>query len=444
MNIALHSRQVVTPEGTIASAILVKDGKITSLCSLEDVPADYELHDFGSLVIAPGLVDIHIHINEPGRTEWEGFETATQAAAAGGVTTLVDMPLNSSPVTVDVPSLELKRFAAQGKCWVDVGFYGGLIPGNTAEIASLIEAGVLGIKAFLCDSGLEEFPAATEIELQAAMPILARASVPLLVHAEVTNAPAPSVEDVRSYQQYAQSRPARWEQDAVLLMLDLNRQFDCPLHIVHLAAATPLLEILQDAKQSLPGLTIETCPHYLFFSDEDVADGDTKFKCAPPIRDSSNREALQIGLMQGIIDTIGSDHSPCPVALKHLQSGDFTQAWGGIGGVQFTLPVLWTAMQKHGVAYEQLFEWLSTKPASVVGLGDAKGKIATGFDADFVVWDPSIPTTVHVDDVRHRNRLTPYESQTLLGKVHRTYLRGQVVFDDNKTSTIAHGKLLRR
>lgn len=425
MRFALASRRVVLPDGVRPAVVLVDDGRIADIVPRQSVTADSPTEDVGDLVIAPGLVDAHVHINEPGRTEWEGFETATRAAAAGGVTTLVDMPLNSSPVTTTVAALEAKRAAAAGKCAVDVGFYGGLIPGNASQIEPLLDAGALGIKAFLCDSGLAEFPAAREEDLRAAAPILARRNRPLLVHAELAVAAAPRPDDVRRYSDYLASRPPQWEADAIELLIRICRDTGCPIHIVHLANADAL-PILREARAGGLPISVETCPHYLHFAAEEIEDGRTQLKCAPPIREARHRELLWEALKRGGIDTIGSDHSPCPPAMKHLGSGDFFAAWGGIASLQLTLPIIWTNAVARGVSMQQVFRWLSAQPAALLKL-NAKGRIAPGCDADLVIWDPAASWTVRGEELQHRHKLTPYDGLPLQGRVLRTYSRGELV-----------------
>ena len=375
----------------------------------------------------PGLIDIHVHINEPGRAEWEGFETATRAAVAGGVTTLVDMPLNSSPVTTTAEALALKRAAAETKCVNQVAFYGGLVPGNANRIQELIDAGVVGIKAFLCHSGLDEFPNATESDLREAMPILAKADLPLLVHAELVDAPR-SLNDPRSYGDYLASRPDAWELCAIEMMIELCRETECAVHIVHLATAEalPLLRAARD-EEGLP-ITVETCPHYLFFAAEDIDDGRTDFKCAPPIRSADNQEQLWQALEQGDIDLIASDHSPCPPEMKELASGNFAKAWGGISSVQLTLPAMWTKAKQRDVDLPTLSRWLCSTPAERIGYHEQRGTIAEGMQADLVIWDSEATFEVRPDQLQHRHPVTPYEGQMLSGVVEQTYVRGERVF----------------
>ncbi|HEX6961232.1 MAG TPA: allantoinase AllB [Lacipirellula sp.] len=313
---ALASTRVVTPDGVRDAAIVIAGEKIETIVPRDKVPAGLPVQDVGGLVISPGIVDTHVHINEPGRTDWEGFETATRAAAAGGVTTLIDMPLNSVPVTTTVAALEAKRAAAQGKCHVDVGFHGGLIPGNAADVEPLIEAGVCGIKTFLCDSCLPEFPASGERELREALPILARRGIPLLVHAELVSDQHPSAA-IRNYDDWLASRPEEFERDAIKLLRKLCAEYQAPIHVVHLASG-PLTSHFFWAKQDGLPLTVETCPHYLHFYAERLSETDPRFKCAPPIRKKEHQQRLWEALVAGVIDSIGSDHSPCPPAMKRL------------------------------------------------------------------------------------------------------------------------------
>ena len=412
----IRSQRVVTPDGEIAASIKVRAGQIVEL-------GDYaasQAEDLGKLAILPGLVDPHVHINQPGRTKWEGFETATRAAAAGGVTTLVDMPLNSSPVTTTVAALKAKREASAGKLHVDVGFHAGLVPGNEQQIEGLLDAGVLGVKAFLCHSGIDEFPAATEKELRAIMPLLARRDVPLLVHAEIESA-VPAMSDPRRYADYLATRPPKFERDAIGLMIRLCRETGCPTHIVHLADAPSIAKLQAAQAEGLP-LTVETCPHYLTFAAEEIPDGATQYKCAPPIRNAANREGLWQGLADGVIDFIASDHSPCPPDLKQLEAGRFDLAWGGISSLQLNLPAVWTEASRRGHSLSQVTEWLSNRPARLV---NRTARIEVGTTANLVVFDPDSEFVVCGEDLQHRHPITPYEEKTLRGLVMRTYLRGE-------------------
>jgi len=398
--------------------------------------------DVGEMVVMPGLVDTHVHINEPGRTTWEGFETATKAAAAGGVTTLVDMPLNSSPVTTTADALAVKRAASVGKCFVDVGFHGGLIHGNAGRMTELCDAGVLGMKAFLVHSGIDEFPAAVESDLLEAMKVLSQRGVPLLAHAEVDWTP-PDVlpnEDPRSYARYVATRPPVWEIQAIEMLIRLSEETGCWVHVVHLATEKPLPMLVAARKRGVK-ITVETCPHYLFFTAEEIPDGGTQYKCAPPIRAAETREGLWKGLLNGAIDMIASDHSPCPPEMKLLDVGNFGKAWGGICSLQLGLGIVWTQGEKRGVCVEQIAEWMSGFPAKLAGLKQ-KGAIAAGKDADLVVWDLAGAATIKGDELHHRHKVTPYEGETLHGLVRKTFLRGQLIAQDGVVMSPPTGKLL--
>jgi allantoinase len=440
----LASKRVVTTEGLCHAVVLVDGERIVDVVRRDEVGHGFPIEDFGNLAISPGVIDTHVHINEPGRSEWEGFETATQAAAAGGVTTIADMPLNSSPVTTTVAALRAKQAAAAGKCWVDVGFYGGLIHNSAQNIPALLAAGVLGIKAFLCDSGLPEFSAVTEDDLRAALPAIARANRPLLVHAELSS-PNGSPRDTRSYAQYVDSRPPQWEHDAIELLLRLADEFGCHIHIVHLAAATalPMLAAAKEKHQQTR-VTVETCPHYLLFCAEDIPDADPRFKCAPPIRQRAHQVALWEGLRNGTIDTIGSDHSPCPPDMKCIDSGDLAAAWGGIAGLQFLLPAVNTAAG-NTTSLVELAKWLSRAPAELIGVAGHKGRLAAGMDADIVIWSPDQQFTVGTEQpIYHRHKTTPYEGRHLRGVVQRTYVRGRLVYAEKIFSDRPSGMLLKR
>lgn len=442
----LCSRRVVTPDGMKPRAVWINDGRIQSVTSTDEIPPGARVEDLGDAVMLPGLVDSHVHINEPGRTEWEGFETATRAAASGGITTLVDMPLNSNPVTTTVRALDEKISAAHGKLWVDCGFYGGFVPGNSGDFKSLIEAGVLAFKAFLIHSGIDDFPNVTEADLRVGMPILAKHKVPLLVHAELYSEQNRELhldrpEDARSYQSFLNSRPRLWELDAIRLMIDLCREYNCPVHIVHLSCADAV-PMIRAAKAEMLPLTVETCPHYLVFSSEEIADGDTRFKCTPPIREKENRERLWQALEEGVIDFIVSDHSPCSPELKLLEQGSFQAAWGGIASLQFGLSAVWTEAVRRGFSTVDVARWMSERPAAFLGLNNRKGRIAKGFDADLIVLDAEASFTVHPSIIQHKHKVTPYEGKTLQGVVRRTYLRGQLIYDQGNFSAVPHGKIL--
>jgi allantoinase len=405
------------------------------------VPTGTHVEDLGDAVLMPGLVDSHVHVNEPGRTEWEGFESATRAAAAGGVTTLVDMPLNSSPVTTTRDALERKRDAAAGRGLVDCAFWGGLVPGNASAIASLLDAGACGVKAFLVHSGIDDFPAAGEAELRAALPILAERGKPLLVHAELATDLAQPKGDPRRYSTYLASRPPSWEREAVALLLRLCRELRAPIHVVHLSAAAAARLVAEAHREGLP-MTAETCPHYLALAAEEVEDGRTEFKCAPPVREGQNRDALWGALVDGTIGLVVSDHSPCPPLLKQPARGDFMAAWGGIASLQLALPVVWTEARRRGLGLGRLIGWMAEAPASLAGLAASKGRIAPGYDADLVAFDPDATFEVAGAGIHHRHKLTPYLGRTLHGVVRKTWLRGRLVFSAGCFEGAPQGALL--
>ncbi|MEO8217962.1 MAG: allantoinase AllB [Acidobacteriota bacterium] len=425
----LRSLRVVTPSGVHPSAIHVTGGRIDRIADHEDIPSDGTLHDFGNDVIMAGVVDSHVHINEPGRTDWEGFRTATRAAAAGGITMVVDMPLNSIPPTTNVQNLEAKLVAMEGKCSVDVGLWGGAVPGNSIDLRPLLEAGVLGFKCFLIDSGVPEFPHLDERGLQLALETLRDTGAPLLVHAELPG-PIESANPgggLRSYNRFLQSRPAQSEVEAVRLVSEMCEKTGSRAHIVHLSAADALGELRRARERGLP-LSAETTAHYLHFAAESIPDGATQYKCAPPIREGSNRERLWEALEEGLIELVVSDHSPCTPELKNLESGDFPSAWGGIASTQFLLPAVWTDAQARGIGLPSLARWLCEGPAHLAGIGDRKGRIAAGLDADFVIWSPESTFVVDAEIIQHRHKVTPYLGEELRGVVRETWLRGAAVF----------------
>ncbi|HEV2130748.1 MAG TPA: allantoinase AllB, partial [Longimicrobiaceae bacterium] len=413
--------------------------------AFEQTPADPPLVDAGDAVVMPGLVDTHVHINEPGRTEWEGFETATRAAAAGGVTTLVDMPLNSIPAATAVAGLRAKLEAAAEQCWVDVGFWGGMVPGNRTELGPLLAAGARGFKCFLVPSGVEEFPHVSEHDLREALPELAARGAVLLAHAELPGpleaASATLSADPRSYAAYLRSRPPQAEVEAIRLLIRLCREVGARIHIVHLAAAEALPLLREARAEGLP-ITAESCPHYLHFAAEEIPDGATQLKCAPPIRERANRERLWEALGDGTIGMVGTDHSPCPPAMKALDSGDFGRAWGGISSLQLGLSVMWRGARERGYPLDRLAEWMSAAPARLAGLGHRKGAIAVGYDADLVVWSPETEFVVDPAGLHHRHKLTPYAGARLPGVVEMTFLRGEKIYDRGEFRTGPSGRIL--
>jgi allantoinase len=397
--------------------------------------------DVGKLVVLPGLVDTHVHINDPGRTEWEGFETATRAAAAGGVTTVVDMPLNSIPATTTRAGLEAKRQAATGRCHVDVGFWGGVVPGNSRDLEPLAKAGVLGFKCFLSPSGVDEFGNVGEDDLREAMPVLAALGLPLLVHAELPSRLFEPCGDPRSYGTWLESRPPEAEHAAIDLLIALARTYSVHVHIVHLAAATALPAIAAARRSGVP-ITVETCPHYLAFAAEDIQQGATAFKCAPPIRGRAHATRLWQALASGEIDLVATDHSPAPPELKHLDTGDFLRAWGGIASLQLGLSIVWTGARERGLPIERVARWLAENPARLAGLQHRKGAIEIGRDADLVVWDPDATITVDAATLYHRHPVTPYHGARLSGRVQTTLLRGEIVCDEGEVRGRANGRLI--
>ena len=430
---ALRSRRVVRPDAPVGPAtVLIEDGRIRDVLAGDGValPQEMPVVDVGESAVSPGLVDSHVHVNEPGRTDWEGFTTATRAAAAGGVTTLVDMPLNCIPVTTRRAALEEKLRATAGQLWVDVGFWGGVVPGNAGELGGLAEAGALGCKAFLVHSGIDEFPNATEADLRAAMPRLRDAGLPLLAHAELDpgGGDQPSLGDPRRYAEYLRSRPPAWEDAAIALLIRLSRDTGCAVHVVHLSSAASLPQIARAKDEGLP-FTVETCPHYLCLEAEAIPDGATEFKCAPPIRERENREALWQGLARGVIDLVVTDHSPCTPALKGRERGDFAAAWGGISSLQLGLPAVWTEARRRGHGLADLATWMGARPAALSGLGRRKGRIAPGLDADLVIWDPETEISVEAQQLHFRHKVSPYLGRRLVGRVEATLLRGQLVYD---------------
>jgi allantoinase len=388
------------------------------------------VHDAGDMVVMPGLVDTHVHVNEPGRTLWEGFTSATRAAVAGGITTLLDMPLNAIPATTSAKALEAKRVATVGKYSVDVGFIGGVVPGNTHELPALRAGGALAFKCFLTPSGVDEFKHVTEADLREAFPVLATLGVPLMVHAEWPELLLPPPEGgSRQYAAWLASRPAEAERAAIELLVRLVEWCPVPVHIVHLSSAEGLAAVHAARARGLP-ITAETCPHYLVFAAEEIPDGGTEYKCAPPIRSAHERDALWQGLLDGDIDMIVSDHSPAPPAMK--PAGDFFAAWGGIASLQLGLSAVWTAAMERGIDVDQIARWMSTTPAARVGLTGKKGMIAPGYDADIVVWDPGVRFAVESSKLQHRHPLTPYAGRRLHGVVSATYLRGQPAYRDGQ------------
>ncbi len=431
---AIHSKRCWIENQLQEATIFFENGKITEIVkgssSTFDSFNSNNIIDFGTALVMSGAMDVHVHVNEPGRTEWEGFDTATQAAAVGGITTIVDMPLNSSPVTTSATAFKQKLDATNGKLHVNCGFYGGLVPDNVGELEGLIEAGVLGIKAFLTHSGIPDFPNVGRKELEEAMPIIAKYQIPLLAHCELSDETVKTDWNkiaAGNYQAYLQSRPKRWENEAVKLMIELCEKYTCPVHIVHVSSAEALQEIAAAKAKGLP-ITAETCAHYLYFNAETIPNGNTLFKCAPPIRNRANNEQLKEALKSGILDFITSDHSPAPPSIKELESGNLQKAWGGISSLQYVFSAAWTSL-KNTLTIEEFIPLFTSHPAKFLGMEDQKGTLQKGMDADFTIWSPEESFEVLQKDNRHRHSISPYIGERLFGKVKSTYVGGVEVFN---------------
>ena len=446
----VRAERVVTPKGIVPATLHLAGGRIMRVSSIDDTGGArrHEILDAGGLVVIPGLVDTHVHINEPGRTEWEGFATATKAAAAGGVTTLLDMPLNSIPATTKASALEKKRKAALQQCHVDVGFLGGVVPGNQGDLPELWDQGVYAFKCFLVPSGVKEFENVTANDLRAAMPVLAQLRAPLMVHAELPgpiDAATASLgdRDRKLYATYLASRPPSAEVDAVRMLLDLARRYAVRVHIVHVSACE-VLPLLREARAQRLPVTAETCPHYLAIEAEQIKAGATEFKCAPPIRGRENREHLWNALAEGTIDAIVSDHSPCPPNLKQKDTGDFFAAWGGVASLELGLSVVWSETRKRGGSLAGVVNWMAHAPARLAGLQRVKGRLAPGLQADFALVSADEYFSVDAKALQQRHPITPYAGRTLHGKVHATYLRGTLIYETGGVVGEPMGRLLTR
>ena len=424
MKKAIRSERVLIDGAFRPATIVIEDETIVDVAPFGEAIADVEtITD----AILPGLVDTHVHVNEPGRTEWEGFVTATAAAAAGGVTTLVDMPLNCIPVTTSDAALTTKREAVERSLAVDVGFWGGVVPGNARELVAMADHGILGAKCFLCHSGIDDFPKSRQEDLERAMPVLRDAGIPLLVHAELEDDAIPSCSEItRSYAAFLKTRPASMEERAIAMIIELCRKTRCKVHVVHLSSATALPMIAAAKDEGLP-FTVETCPHYLCLEAEGVPDGATHYKCMPPIRDHENRERLWQGVRDGVIDLVTSDHSPCTPGLKKLDEGDFCGAWGGIASLSLGLSAVWTEARAHGVSLESVVTRMSESPARLAGLGKIKGRIARGMHADLCAFDPDARWTVSAQTLPFRHKVSPFVGRPLHGRVTRAWLRGGAI-----------------
>ncbi len=434
-----RARRVITAAGEVARCIGVRDGAIVAIEPLEAaLEADRVVELGADMVLMPGLVDTHVHVNEPGRTEWEGFATATRAAAAGGITTILDMPLNSIPATVDAAALEVKRAAAAGQAYIDVGFWGGAIPGNLADLRGLHDAGVFGFKCFLLHSGVPEFPHLGPMELRDHLAAIRSFGALMIVHAEDSDAIDHAVSaHGETYDGYLASRPRGAENVAIAQVIELARWTGARVHILHLSSSDAL-PMIRSARRDGVRITVETCPHYLVFTAEEILDGATQYKCCPPIREAENRELLWRGLADGDIDCVVSDHSPCTPDLKRLDSGDFGLAWGGIASVQVALPAVWTEARRRGHTLCDVAKWMAERPAALAGM-QRKGHVALGYDADLCVFAPDEAFVVSVDKLWHKNPVTPYAGRPLAGVVMSTWLRGQELIGD-----AFRGRLLTR
>ncbi|MEO3753788.1 allantoinase AllB [Streptomyces sp. B6B3] len=439
--LVLRSTRVVTPAGVRPAAVAVSGGRITAVLPHDTPsPARACLVDYGDAALLPGLVDTHVHVNDPGRTAWEGFGSATAAAAAGGVTTLLDMPLNSVPPTTTPDHLATKRAAARAGVRVDVGFWGGAVPENLGELRALHEAGVFGFKCFLSPSGVPEFPALSPDQLALAVRQVAELDALLIVHAEDPDRlAAPPVAGSRRYADFLASRPDAAERAAVARLVALARRYDARVHVLHLSS-TAALPVLAEARAAGVRITAETCPHFLTLTAEEIPDGATEFKCCPPIRAAANQDALWRALADGTLDCVVSDHSPCTTDLK---TPDFGAAWGGISSLQLGLPAVWTAARARGHGLADVVRWMSAGPARLAGLDGRKGAIAPGRDADFAVLDPEARFTVDPAALHHRNPMTAYAGRTLHGVVLASWLRGRRIADRGRITGRA-GRLLDR
>ncbi len=447
-DLVVRGQRVVTAEDVGPRAIHIRSGRISKVTAFDQVPPDCPVYEAGDSVVMPGLVDTHVHINEPGRTAWEGFTTATRAAAAGGVTTLIEMPLNSIPPTTTLQGFEAKIAAAKGQLFVDVGFWGGLIPGNVAQLAALHEAGVFGFKCFLVPSGVEEFPHVGESDLRKGLAEIAALGAVLLAHAELPGPIEGAAAGVQGapperYSTWLHSRPRAAENQAISLLVAQARELRARIHVVHLSSSDAVPVLRQAREEGVP-ITVETCPHYLCLAAEEIPDGRTEFKCAPPIREQENRERLWDALAEGVIDFVVSDHSPCVPELKRAGDGDFLRAWGGIASLQTGLPAVWTEMHRRGFSLLRLAEWMCRGPARLVGLEKRKGSIAEGLDADLIVWKPEELFRLEPSALQQRHKLTPYAHREMRGVVVATFLRGQKISDGQAVAPEPCGAVLKR
>jgi allantoinase len=443
---AIRSHHLLTPLGERSGCVVFENGRIIAIEAFDAIAPDASLIDAADRYVLPGLIDPHVHCNDPGRADWEGFPTATRAAAAGGYSCIVDMPLNCIPATTTLAALEEKRRAAQGHCWIDYAFWGGAVRGNAADLIPLAEAGVRGFKCFLVHPGIDEFTMVSEADLREALPFIAQTGLPLLVHAEtpavVDNAQravTASGADTRVYENYLRTRPDESEVEAIALLIELCCTYRTRIHIVHLSSARAISALERARAEGLP-ITVESAPHYLVFNAESIASGATQYKCAPPIRTAQNQWQLWEALRDGVIDLLATDHSPCPPALKKFDSGDFLAAWGGIASLSVALPAIWTAARDHGFALGDLVRWMAEEPARLAGLTQSKGRIEPGYDADFTIFDSGAHWEVTPQQLHFRHAISPYLGQKLRGRVEATIVRGAFAFRDGKFSENALGR----
>ncbi|MCL4123182.1 UNVERIFIED_CONTAM: hypothetical protein GTU68_025881 [Idotea baltica] len=437
----IYSKRCFIDNQFIEATIHIKNGVILNTSKGRNQDKSIPFLDYENLIVMPGIIDAHVHINEPGRESWEGFDTATKAAAIGGVTTLIEMPLNADPVTTTVEAFKIKQEASKNKLHVNCGFYGGTIPTNKNDIEGLIKAGVFGIKGFLTHSGIDEFPNVSHEDLEAIAPILKLYNIPLLLHCELEDYNVPEITNTKSYQNYLHSRPPHWETNAIDLALDIQEQFDIKVHIVHLSTSEGIERIFK-RKQHTNKLTVETCPHYLYFNAEDIPDESPIYKCAPPIREKENNDRLWDYLLEDGFNFLASDHSPAPPEHKQLEGGDFFKAWGGISGLQFTLPILFSESKKRGLSLEKLIPLLTQKPAKFLNLDNKKGSIKAGFDADITVWDDLKEYNITEDTIEHKHKATPYLNESVFGKVIHTFVNGNQVVENSKLKSLNRGQIL--
>ena len=436
---SIYSNRVWVNQKLQPASIEIKGEKINSIIKKEKINGAI---DYGDLIIMPGVIDAHVHINEPGRTDWEGFETATKAAAKGGTTTLIDMPLNSNPVVTTVAAFGKKLDAAKGKLSVNCGFWAGAINGDGEAVIDLIKKGCLGVKVFLSHSGIDEFPNISLSDLDQQMLALNSLNVPVLAHCELDTLPTDT--DLKnhptSYREYLKSRPKAWENEAIKAFVKLGKKNKCKIHVVHLSSQD-CIKWINAQKEKGVNLTVETCPHYLLFNAENIEDGNTLFKCAPPIRERANNEQLKAALKSGIIDFITTDHSPAPPNIKELDSGNLQKAWGGIAGLQFLLSASWTALN-NDMALESFIPMLTSKPAAFLGLDQQIGYIEEGYQADFTIWQPDATFTATSEIIEHRHKATPYNGLNLFGKIHSTFVNGEVVFSEGNFLNLNAGRII--